>query len=299
MAKEDFIYGKDIAEALLEDMDEIATISGGDYVSQAKRYVRKAYWDLLTRYQWPWAMSTTPGTIVTEPAVSISVQSISGANVTLTASIATSKAGFKFYLDSNNSVYRVLSHVAGTAALVLDAAYVETGTGTGKLYKDEYVVVDANVLKIWSPFQVRGQWWQPLEIITKDQFESIYGKGWSAGPAPFEKATEIWYDTNGVKQYRFAPWSEESVVLEYDYTKLHDLDFSGGSTDIPKVPREFRHAIIDLALYNGFVAKEDSRAVDKRVEVENTIQEMINTFFTPEHAQFYVRPRNSLSLGLS
>ena len=299
MAREDFVYGKDIVEAVLEDMDELPTIAGGDYVAQAKRFVRKSYWDILTRYKWPWAMSPTPGVIVTEEAVSISVQSISGANVTLTAPIATSKAGFKFYIDANNAVYRVLSHTAGTALLVLDAAYAESGTGIGKLYQDEYEVVDANVLKIWSPFQVRGQWWQPLEIITSDEFDSIYGRGWSAGPSPFEKSTELAYSEDGIKRYRFAPWSEEKVAVEYDYTKLHDLDYSGTSTDIPKVPREFRHIIVDLALYNAYVSKEDNRAIDKRTEAENNIMEMANVYFTPEHAQLFMKPRNSLSLGLN
>lgn len=298
MAAEHMETGRDILQAVLEDMGELAIVDSGDYLSQVKRYIREAYWDVMGRHRWNWAMAPNPGVIVTEASVHVAITGITGPTVTLTESIADSMAGRKFFLDGHQSVYRIQSHAAGTATLTLDAVYVEPGLGgSGTIYQDEYETA-ADVLRIWEPFQVRGQWWQQLRILQKTDFEMTFGRGWSVGPAPYEAAMELPRSVDGVKRYRFAPWSEERVALEYDYTMFHDLDFSGNAnTDTPKVPHEFRSAIIDLALYKGLYGKDDTRATDAKIFAENTINEMLIRYLPTEGSRLRTRPRNSLSLG--
>ena len=100
MADTDLITGLDIAQAALLDAGEGTSLSGA-YGNDAKRAVRNAYWSVLAHARWPWAMSPTPGVITTVAAQPVTVNSISTATVTLSATIATSMAGRKFYLDGN------------------------------------------------------------------------------------------------------------------------------------------------------------------------------------------------------
>ena len=303
MAAEDLITGKDIAEAVLEDAGEIPDIFNGDYVTGVRRYVREAYWDVLGRYRWNWAMSPYPGVLTTSASIPVEVASISGTTLTLSTDISggtgifPSLDGRKFYLNGSSAVYYIIEQL-GYYTFRIDATYVESSTsGAGTIFKDIYEV-DSTVLKIWDGFRVRGEWRRDVPIIDKEQLEADYGIGVAAGPSPFEKSCEMPRSEDGVKRYRFAPWAEEQFSLEYDYTKIHNLDFSGNpSTDTPKIPQEFRGVLVDLALYKAFSNKEDSRAVDSRQLAENTISEMVNRFITPERASIYVAPRNSLSLG--
>lgn len=302
MATADLITGQDIANAVMQDVGELSTVGmGADYDSEIQRYVRMAYWKVLGHARFPWALSRTPGVITTEAASDVTVLSIAGATVTLSAVIATSKTSFKFYLNANNAVYRVSAHTAGTDTLTLDGTYVQTETGgPAKLYKDEYQTPD-DVLKVWDPFEVRGQWWQQIPILDKPIFELQYGKGWSAGPAPYEAAAEVhWDETTGYRQYRFAPWSEDAVSLEFDYAKRHDLTFDGvATTDTPRVPREYRHVIVKLANYHAFLIKDDTKADQAFLHADRILEDMVNIYVTPQQAQWTVKPRFSLNLGLT
>lgn len=310
MGREAMYYGKDILEAVLEDAGELPDSSGGDYVPGCKRYIREAYWDVLSRYPWPWSLAARPGVLTTRAAVPITVTnitkdvSLTQSTVTISEALADSIVDFKFYMQGNNAVYRVYSHTAGQNTFILDGRYVQAeSSGAGKLYQDEYPVAD-DVLKVWGPFQVRGNWSQQVNIIDKPKFEAKYGRAWSPGPAPFEECTETRYtmalyvSNDKVPQFRFAPWSEEAVSMEYEYSQFHDLAFSGAvNTDVPRIPLVFRSVLIDMALYKALDAKDDTRAVDRKVLAEDTIMKMVERYLTPHAAQLYVRPSNSLSLG--
>ena len=309
MASEDVITGLDILHAVLLDAGE-AAVASGRYGTDTKRYVRQAYWKLLAYDRWSWALSSTPGIITTSAKRDVSVLSISGATpaiVTLSATIATSMAGRKFYMDGNQSVYRITAHTAGTATLTLDAAYVETETvGPATLFQDEYQV-GAGVLRIWDPIHVRGTRYGPIRIIDKPRFEELYGRGsWSMGFGPIESACEVAPDdydsiSKGVlRKLRFAPWSEEALNLEFDYTKFHDLDFSGtGSGDTPRIPREHRSVLVPLASYELFVNKDETKADQAIIKAMSQIVEMQGLYCPAQDSRLYTQPKNSVTLGLN
>jgi len=78
VSHEDLITGLDILHAVQLDCGEAASATGR-YGTDAKRYVRKAYWRLLTWERWPWALSPTPGIITTAAKQDVTVSSISSA----------------------------------------------------------------------------------------------------------------------------------------------------------------------------------------------------------------------------
>jgi len=296
---EDLITGRDLLFATLTECQRSAS-EADEYAVDTKRYIREAYWKILPANRWEWALSSTPGVITTVAKVTGSVNSISSATVTLSASITDSMTGRKFYMDANQGVYRISAHTAGTATLTLDGSYVETETsGPFTIYQDEYSV-SSDVLKVWDPFQVRGQWWQEVPILDKPIFENFFGKGWSAGPAPLQAATEVQRDTNGGRTFRFGPWSETAVSVEYDYTKFDDLDFSGvAATDTPKVPRPHRHSIVELAASKLWRHLDNTNNANNLFTMyEMTMADMISHYLGTAHeAQFQVKMRNSLALG--
>ena len=303
MGAADFLTGLDLLKAVQLDTSEAADGTSGEYATEFQGYINRAYWEILGKDRWPWALSPTQGTLVSVAAVRVTASSISGTTVTLSATLTPSMAGRKIYNDSNNAVYRISAHTSGTDTLTLDAEYVEAETtGALTIYQDEYLV-DATVLKIWDPMQVRGQWWQEVTGLSKPKFETQYGKGWSAGPAPVEAFTEVHWDYTGgtgTRRIRFGPWSEDRFVVEYDYAQLHTLTFDGvASTDTPRVPREFRQVIVDLAKYYAFLLKDETKTDAAFLNSNRLYQQMVDQYLPEQHGQFYTRPRHSVSLGLN
>ncbi len=306
MAIQDVNFGLDILKTLQLDVGEASDGLTGDYATEFQGYILRAYWEILKKERWPWAMSDVPGTIVTAASVNATANSISSADpavMTLSATHATTLKGYKVYLDATQAIYRVASHTAGTDSVTLDSEFVEdTTSGPVTFYKDEYAVASKDVMKIWDPLAIRGQWGGDVPLYSKTDFEDQYGRSWSPGPAPIEAATEIHWDfasADGVRQLRFAPWSEDKMVLEYDYTKFHTLDFSGaGAVDTPKIPRESRQVLVFLSSYYAFVLKDDTKADQAFLNYTRFIGDMKDQYIPAGRPQFFVRSRYSLTLGL-
>lgn len=305
MAHPDLKTGLDILQAALLDAGESSSASG-EYADDGKRAVRKAYWAVLAHARWPWAMSPTPNVITTAAAVRASVQSITGTAMTLTANLSPSVALRKVYLESNQSVYRIAAHTTGTAAITLDATYVESEvSGAAVIFQDEYTL-PTNVLRIWDPLWPRGWYDNPIPLIDKPMFEQRYGRGaWGFGSSIIEAACEIHpqaFDPtsdNMIRQIRIAPWSEDAVNLEHDYTKFHDLDFSGtDDVDTPRIPREHRSVIADLAASLLLLGKDDSKAKDYAAMGAGRLQSMMDLYLPSQKSGFYVPARHSVALGL-
>ena len=308
MGAADFITGLDLLNAVLLDAGERATGLTGDYSTEFAGYIRRAYWEILSVERWPWALSPTPGTLVTVASREAQVESITapgpndvGSTVTLSESVADSLKGRKLYLDSNQAVYRIDSHTAGETTLILDAEYVEPDTsGTATIYQDEYALLQ-KVMRMWDPLQVRGQWWNEIHKLDKPIFEAQYGKGYTSGPAPLENFTEIHWDFSnpeGVRRIRIAPWAEERYVLEYDYSAFHNLDFSGAAvTDTPRIPREYRQVIVDYALYKAHLLKDDQRTDAEFLNAHRLYQAMKEVYLGGARSMLSVRPKHSFSLG--
>ena len=309
MGQADLMTGLDIAYACLTDGGETASLTG-DYGVDVQRFIREVYWALLATERWPWALSPTPGIITTKAKQDMVVASISAADpaiVTLSATLAASQAGRKFYLDANQSVYRIAAHTAGTALLTLDAPYVETETaGPGVIFQDEYNL-PSTMLKVWDPLNIRGQLGgPPIQLMEKPLFEARYGRGtWGVGFGPIEAACEIQPDAysasaNGViRRLRLAPWSENALNLEFDYSVFHNLDFSGsGDSDTPRIPREYRNALLYGANFRLWGAKDDlKQASIFGTLYDGTVQQMRTLYLPQQHSRAHVQLKHSAALG--
>jgi hypothetical protein len=307
MSSDQLIFGKDILQAVLLNGGDSSSVTG-DYATDCQRYIRETYWSLLGHERWPWALSPTPGIITTLAKQDVTVLSISAATpaiVTLSATIATTQLGMKFYLEGEQSIYRVAAHTAATATLTLDAKYVETNTaGAAVLYQDEYNY-PSTLLKAWDPFTPRGWMYGPIKLWDKPRFEARFPKGsWGYGNGIIEAACEINPSSysagaNGViRRVRFAPWSEDAVNIEFDYAVFHDLDFTGsGDGDTPRVPREYRSALVYGATFMLLQAKDEARASVFSQLYSGAVAEMTQLYIPQQQGAFYQHPKHSAALG--
>lgn len=297
MALEDLISGKDLLFYVLGFAGQSKSTTD-DYADQAKAAIRANYWELLCLEKWPFAMAASPGVVTTVAKQAVTVSSISGITVTLSATIATSMAGRKFFVDSNQAVYRISAHTAGTATLTLDATYVETETsGAGTIYQDEYAL-NSNCMKPWSPMNLRGQFEGEIDIINPNEFKAKYGSSRTSSTGYTEDATIVRNDSSGNMQIQIAPWSEDRINIEYDYTEFANLDFSGaGAGDTPKPRQEDRWVIAEFALWTIFRNKDDNLADSAFIRANKKLEEMKGRLIPYGRPKVWVRSKNSLSMG--
>lgn len=296
MSLEDLAFGKDLLFYVLKFAGQSASTTD-DYADQAKAAIRSNYWELLCLEKWPFAMASSPGVITTVAKSAVTVSSISGSTITLSATIAASMAGRKFYVDSNQAVYRISAHTAGTGTLTLDATYVETETsGAGTIYQDEYAL-NSNCMKVWSPISLRGQFEGGIDIISPDLFKAKYGVGQTSAIGVTDAATIIRNNSSGNMQIQIAPWSEDRINIEYDYTEFADLDFSGaGSADTPKLRKEDRWVVAEFALFTVFRNKDDTLADSAYIRAHRKLEEMKGRLIPYGKPQMWARSGNSLSI---
>lgn len=274
MPIEDMVFGLDLLKYTLSFGGQSESTSD-DYATQVKAAIRSTYWGILALEPWSFALASSPGVISTIAKQSVSVSSISGTTVTLSDTIAATMVGRKFYMTSNQAVYRISAHTAGTATLTLDATYVETETsGAGAIFQDEYAL-NSNCMRLWAPLRLRGGLKGEVDLINDKEFEATYGGTWVSSVGFTEAAREVRQDSSGNKQIQLAPWSANAINIEYDYTEFHNLDFTGaGSGDTPKLRKEDRWVIAERALFTLFRNKNDNLADSAWLKSDKKLDEM-------------------------
>lgn len=233
-----YTYGKDIAE----DAFQRAGIEDTIVTDKMKRFVNRAYFDLLKMAEWPWALEHPPGIINTIEKVDCLLTATRwSATATINVDSATiDLSGRKIMAKLNQIPYRILTH-SGTD-VVLDATWKEIGDSPFdcSVFQDEYDLADS-CLKPWSfrgrncqtPFRFRGA------ITHHHQWdEETYG------------GAIIDVSLIQHKKVRFKPFLNEAVTVEYLYCRQHSpLTFTGAApADVPVVPLWDRHVIADMAL---------------------------------------------------
>jgi hypothetical protein len=276
-----------------------AASTSDDYADQAKAAIRQNYFDILQMDPWLFALNDKPGVIVTTASQAGTVSSISGATVTLAAVIATTVADQKFMMDGQQAMYRILTHTAGTATLVLDAEYVETPTsGPATIFQDEYSL-SSTCMVLWGPLSLRGNYEDEIEVIGQQQFKAKYGAGVTSTNAPPDVATQIRFDASGNQRIQLAPWPNSRVVLEYDYTKFANLDFTGsGAGDTPLLPLQNRWVIAERSLWTLWRNKNNDLADSAWKRAEEHLNVMRDRYL-PRNSRprAWMRFRNNLGVG--
>lgn len=296
MATEDFSTGRDIFNGIMQTARQAQSLTD-PFALDAKMAIMQEYRSILQHAQFFFAKYHTPGIITTVARERVIVSSIAGAVVTLAASLSTSMAGRKFYMDSTHTYYRILSHDANTAVLVLDAPYAETqAAGVGTIYLDEYPLL-TNVIMPWTPMRIRGQWERDLHFRGEPEFRARYG--WSTTAAISIPEAFTWIRANQNQQIvvQIAPWPDKSINIEYDYSaNPAALTFDGVvATDTPMIPQPYRWVLYQRALSQVFASKDDnlSERAWKRADVG--LAEMVERYtVSPTENKLFSRPRYSL-----
>lgn len=321
MAIGDFAWGADLLEGALDRANEKTDGTSG-YHDKAKAYVRQAYWEVLRAAPWPFAKAALPKTLTLLAPVNVTVNSIAGPTVTLSANQATSLAGRKFSLNSSAAWYRITAHTAGTPTLTLDTAYVETPTsGGGVIYQDEYDL-DPLATAVFGALRPRGAiLWYPIPLLEESEFRAKYPPHIPLGPGPLSAACIIRYGdfntTDTFKQelsnplrIQVVPYPQDALVLEYDYADWHklSLDRTAYNASAPqpyfhdqlKIPRPDRFIVADLAgSYILFDKKDYQASSQLKADANMYLGVMMTRYLPATLRRFHVRPHNSLAQGLT
>jgi len=281
-------YGADIVQDVLKRASELQALTGtvSDYLPDVKRYVMRAYYDLLKVFPWPWALSNSPGIISTVDKITdTATVNHDSATLTLGTGTATDITGRKIYVDNERILYRVSTYSNPT--VTLDATYKETSVSGGActVIQDEYSLA-SDCLRPWR-FWFRNRpeteidFTSPADLFRKQRFYSN---------APY-KITQIRED-----KIRFHPYLEESATIEYEYTaRPATLDWAGtGSGDTPVVEETDRHVLADWALALLLLDKNDPRAAAHSSVKDTKITRMIEFHAPMLKPRLFVRKGKGL-----
>lgn len=168
---------------------------------------------------------------------------------TLSATVATSIAGRKIKPGSKNWLARVTAHVAGTAAVTLDAVPEALAAGTAiTIFQDEY-----NLASDLGSF-IDGLWGQEgafVELISQEVLKRDYPdpRQGSLTPTVFARLTQ--------RKILLSHYPTAVRRFEYPYIAV-PADPSGAAT--VSLPAHWRMAWAELGLAQLYEMKVDRRA---------------------------------------
>lgn len=299
MAADDFLTGLDLFEAVMRSAGQSQSLTD-DYAFDATMAIMQEYYSLIGHAQWFFAKHHTPAVLATVARDQVVVSSIAGSTVTLSAPLTPSRQGRKFYVEANQSFYRISAHTDNTPVLTLDAVYVEPQlAGRGIIYQDEYPLLNT-VLMPWTPMRIRGQWERDLDFKGEDEFRAMYGWNSSSAISIPEAWTLLHQNDQEQKIIQLAPWTSQPINIEYEYTRVPDkLTFDGvPSTDTPRIPKEYRWVLYERALSKMYATKDDTLSDRAWKRAQAGIEEMVEKY-TSSHTQnrLFLRPRHGLGVG--
>lgn len=247
--------GKDILEDVLFRAGELGVGKGSDFEAAAKRYVHRAYWDIVGEFPWLWAVKQPPLQFSTVKKLDVTVTVTEGSvAATLGADPGVSVAGRKLVLERDGIPIRI-SASAGTS-LTLAAGYPgKSATSVdADIFQDEYDT-DPDILMPISLKDVESG--ENVDIVSAEYLDGLYPKHGIDG-SPVLAA----FVTTSI--LRLYPSPDSLRVLELRYTfRPAALDFTGlAATDTPIVPIDYRWTIADRALFFAMSDIEDTRAQD-------------------------------------
>ncbi len=252
--------GKDLLGLVLSRGDELG-IGVSDREAEAKVYLQVQYVQFLASgFPWPFARKTPPGVFTTDAEITTGTATVTpqSATVTLTAAPTGSVANWKFFVDGEPTIYRVLAHTAASVTLTLDSPYVGT-QGAGSAYHLVHDEVDlaADFLAFQGRRAIRDHTGRTeVLIIAQQELQAMAPSPTRAGDFPSYAALI------GATRIRLWPWSTTPRRYEYDYTaRPAALLFDGSASDVTVItPIEHNMVLVYKTLTQLLVDKEDSRA---------------------------------------
>lgn len=271
-----------------------ADLSNADRLLSAKLDLNQAYWNVIAAKPWRWARKDPAKQFVSIAKQAVTASSLVAATgvITLSATIAATQAGRKFYLDQDAIPHRIDSHTAGTAVLNLAAgAYTGAATsGAGTIFMDE-ITVATDILAF--PIIKQLHTGDELLVIPEAEFIDKLGKNVDDR----ERAQYAAFITES--KIRIGPHTTEARLFECSYNRRPDpLTFDGAaSTDTPIVPREGRVIIGLFALRTLLIDKRDERYKVIQGEIDEKWALLSGTELSFAKPRTYVRRGANVNLG--
>mgnify|MGYP003393930619 FL=1 len=267
---------------------ESNTEASQDHYIDAKLYVNQAYWDMCGIKAWRWARKQLQFSSIGSTAVTIS--SISGSTVTLSATLTPTALGKKIYFDSEGIPNRITAHTAGTSSLTIqNASYTGDSTsGTATIYNDE-VSVATDILGF--PVITELHWGDFLIPIPEDEALQKYPRN------IFGTTRAKYYTFINSSTIRIMPWTTSARLFEIAYNyRPAALDFTGaGAGDTPILPQESRFILVPKALQLLYKDKRDGRLAAIGQELKDKMDNLTSSELTLIKPRIWVRRGSRVS----
>ena len=228
-------------------------------MTRIQAIINEVYRDVVARYPgWYWLRKRA--VVNTATAFSSGTASVTPGVTTVTLTIAPS-SGFGSFVnrvftvpgnaEDPNAVYRIATHTAGLATLLLDAGYTGATDSAAAyhIYQDAYdLATDCNRVLHVKRFGLRNA----VTMIGPMEMAGLKESDTSEG-AP-RVATVSEFDTSGdpttARQLVVHPYPDTPYRMEIFYTQSPNTELSG--TTRPLIPDDFVQVLIYGALARGF-----------------------------------------------
>lgn len=266
------------------------TDSTSDFYAAALRYVNRAYQTIwmgggeldpsLVNTTWWWLRRGTPGTLTLQPEITTGTVSVTNnsASITFSSAPSVSVADFHFKVTDHADVFRVETHTAAAAAATLDSVY--TGdTDTAAAYWVRKIEYDlrTDVMALTGPMRAYQDNVYDIHMMETKEVERIWPLAQLDTGIP--KAYSVIRDrfsTDNPTRIRFSHAggldSTDLIRVDYDYFFMPS-DLADDTTE-PRLPRQYRKILSDLAAGWLMMDKNDNRAPSLITAAKSGLQAM-------------------------
>lgn len=287
--------GFDLLRGALRRAGEVVDGSS-KYHESALRYMNNVYRDILSGSSifdidvgdpWPWARSSTPGSITLLPpyetgSVTLTAGLTSGTFSSAPASSLGSFVDRFLKVSGHSEYYRIVSHTAGSASFTIDLAYLGT-SGSGQTFKAHKLIYDlgASILRLVEPLRVYNlsdfREDEPLIYgIDANTFRREYPLARLESGVPERFATIYQDDTSYKIQICRTMVSGTSIKADYDYVPVH-ADIIESISSIPVIPRDKRVVLEYATAHHILMDKEDSKADYYFKQTQSALRSMLES----------------------
>ena len=266
----------DLKQAVLANCGEL-TDGSSEFDSRALEYLNKAYlavhagssvFNLNVGDAWIWAKAKNPGILILrEPYQTGTISFVSGNDVA-NFSVAPTESLAGWYVRPVNDPdwYLIEEHNAGETNFTMDSEYVHSSSVQAFLaVKTDYQLSPGQkIMRIISPFIVDAQQGYPVSKGLSKIFSMTEAKLMEEYPRRLLQCIvpscfARTYEFDGDMTVRFSSYVGNKTRVRFDYIPVPN-DLVDNSSDIPKVPREFRDFMEYVATYKLMLDKDDDRA---------------------------------------
>lgn len=257
----------DIVADVLFRMDEPS--DSPDFLDAVGRALVMAAHDFENKHAWPWDRKYPPGAFNTVAPVSDKTITIAAAGesvaATLSAVHATSLQYFKVLPAGRNWYARVLSHAAGTDALVLDVVPEALAAGTAVvIVKDEYQLV-SDLGLFHNGLYTEDGFYVPLkdEERVRKEFGDKPNPAWP--PSAFCRLD--------ARRIRLSHYPTQVQRVEFPYNAIQaDLDPTDQVTELAII-RNWRYVLSHATLYWAYLLKSDKRVTAAKGDYDKAVED--------------------------